>query len=416
MTGEQLWDKPQVDDLMRVVLLENTHDIVLVTRQLDRKQNAMEIGAMVAGATIVGLPIASQIYTYPFKIELERLNPSTGKSAWNSEYSTTFHFDSHSIVASENHLLVFFDNSILASFDLKNGKFLWEDGSSRFGGKSLGIPLLISNGRVIYGRNHVVYAIDPSTGLADWRIEDTGKISGLSLCDGMVIVSGSKKVAAVDAATGVQRWSETPHGYVSNLLWDKHSDIIFYADFRGLHGLERTTGKQVFLSKSRSVYEPYMIRRESPEAIVILGIDGISAYNFKKDSEIYATRKLLAFYPGYTFHDRWPMPMLGEDLTVPQERNPVSIFSGGVSDDTLLSGDALERTKASVGDAEANLDAFRTVNELGRERFWWIDPESNLLGILIYGAAGGQQEVSRPLGMVFAADGKRIWGSKILRN
>jgi len=267
MTGERLWDHPQIDDLMSAIPLQGSRDIVLVSLRLERKTLVRNL-ILTAGEGPPALIL-------PFRLEFQRLDPITGKVQWNAEYPRTFYPGKVSVAASGDHLFVNYSNGIVGSIDPATGKQLWEEGSKALGSNSPPLSLEMANGRLIYGLKNV-RAVDPATDRVSWEIDKLGKITGLSVCDGVAVAAGDRNVAAVDAGTGAELWRKQTHGHSTNILWEKQSDVLVYVDGKGLHTVERRTGKSLLDARLPRDYHPIFIRLASREVVVTIARDEVS--------------------------------------------------------------------------------------------------------------------------------------------
>lgn len=74
----------------------------------------------------------------------------------------------------------------------------------------------------------------------------------------------------------------------------------------------------------------------------------------------------------------------------------------------------MHRLNGYATETEGLLDAYETEAEAGVRKVWWIDADANRK--FEFQLKGNQHDVSRPLGMVFGVEGKRMWGAPIITN
>jgi len=406
ITGERLWDHPQVDDLMTAVPLDGTREIVLVSMRVQRKV----LSEIIAAEVIVSAALRTPIFVspFPFRFQFERLDPLTGKVEWSSEYPHTFAPCAVSVTAFADHLFLYVCNNVLGSVDLANGKRMWEDASNMLGTNGLPLPLDWANGRLVYGLKHV-QAVDAATKQVQWEIKGLGKITGISARDGVVVAMGNENIAAVDSKTGAELWRKKTHGHTTNLLWDKQSDAMVYVDGKGLHSAERTTGKSLLDAPLHVDSNPLHIRLASSGVVVTIATDGVCAYDLNTGKKLFAAGKLTGAFNSYAFLDFWPMPVDGQGLIPVPPRTPGTGDWNGVGEGSMFSAEARSRFAGFRTATEGMGDAFETESETGTRKIWWIDPESEQqVGFQL---TGMHHDVSRSLGMIFAVDGRQVWGA-----
>ncbi len=420
MTGERLWDQPEADDLLTAIPLYGTREIILVFRRLQRKAYAkrvtvLAVAAAAAGAVTALLGAEAMTFIlrspYPFRFVFQRLDAVSGKAQWNMEYPHTFNPGSQSLSVLGEQMFINFNNGVFGVVDLKNGNRSWEGRLSGFDINSLPLPGLRPGDRLIYGWKNVE-AVDPATRQLSWEISDLGIITGISECGELVVAIGHKSIAAVDAETGAVRWRKKAYSHTTNILWDKQSDSILYADEKGLHSVERTTGKSLLDAQLDGQFSPYYLRLASPDAVVTIATDEVSAYNFKTGKKLFTEGKLFSFFRSHAFQDHWPMPDDGQDLMPRTARTPTRGEWNGAHEGSLLSSDFLERLEGYPRETEGLLDAYETESETGAHKVWWIDAKTNRQ--VEFRLTGKHHDVSRPMRMVFAVDGKLMWGAAII--
>jgi outer membrane protein assembly factor BamB len=422
MTGERLWDQPEADDLLTAIPLYGTREIVLVSRRLQRKAYAKRVTvlAVAAAATavvsgLVGAQAMALVLPspYPFRFVFQRVDPVSGKVRWNAEYPHTFSHGAQTLRVIGDKLFVSFDSEALGAVNLGSGNRSWEDGAKVPDNDNLPLPREQRSDRLIYSWKNVE-AIDPATKQLSWEISKLGKITGISECGELVVAIGHKSVAAVDAKTGAERWRKKAYSHTTNILWDKESDAILYADEKGLHSVERTTGKSLLDARLDGKFSPYYIRLASPEAVVTVATGQVGAYNFKTGKKLFTTGKFSSFFRSYAFQDHWPVPEDGQDLIPRTLKTPGTGEWNSSHEGTLLSANALKRLEGYATETEGLLDAYETESDTGESQVWWVDTETNRQ--IAFRLTGKQHDVSRPMGMVFGVDHKVVWGAAISPN
>ncbi len=326
------------------------------------------------------------------------------------EYPHTFSHGAQTLRVIGDKLFVSFDSEALGAVNLGSGNRSWEDGAKAPDNDNLLLPREQRSDRLIYSWKNVE-AIDPATKQLSWEISKLGKITGISECGELVVAIGHKSVAAVDVKTGAERWRKKAYSHTTNILWDKQSDAILYADEKGLHSVDRTTGKSLLDARLDGEFSPYYIRLASPEAVVTIATDKVSAYNFKTGKKLFTAGKFSSFFHSYAFQDHWPMPDDGQEL-IPRTLNTSGKGEWNSSHEgTLLSANALKRLEGYATENAGLLDAYETQSESGESQVWWIDADTN--GQILFRPTGKHHDVSRPMSMVFAVDQKLVWGASI---
>ncbi|MGC0775050.1 MAG: PQQ-binding-like beta-propeller repeat protein [Candidatus Acidiferrum sp.] len=413
ITGEQLWDDPPVDELMTAIPLYESGQIVLVSRRPQKKILVAEEVAAAAAATEVPFVLIPGVIPYPYRFELERLDLATGKILWNVEYPHTFTPGATSVRAFGDHLFVYFGNRFLGCVNLANGKVLWEDGTKHIGSGSLPLPLQIANWWLIYGSTNV-RAVVPETDKVAWTIEKLGRVTGIFVHDGLAVALGEKSMAAVDTVSGDERWRKKTHGHTTNLLWEKGTDTLLYMDWKGLHRVERTTGKSLLDAPLQIDTPPHYLLMASPEAVVAIGYNETDCFSTKTGKKLFTEAKLSALYRAEAFLDVWPLPEDGQELV-----RMVPVPSGdaeweSIRQRTLLPAATIQNLEESAAQPEGLLDVYQTETEKGERKIWWVDGQTNRQ--MVIRPAANQHDVSRALGNVFGVNGKILWAAKIEGN
>jgi len=365
-TGERLWDAPPVDVMMTVIPLYESGQIVVVSRRLQKKIRVAEAAGAAMTGEFVG-PVLLSLLPYPYRFELERLDLATGKVQWNAEYPRTFTPGATSVRIFGEHIFIYFSNHFLGCVDLANGRVLWEDGPNHVGSGSLPLPLHMANGRLIYGSKEV-QAVDPETDKAVWTIEDLGKVTGIFVHEGLTVAIGEKSMAAVDTSSEAERWRKKTHGHTTNLLWEKGSDTLLYADWKGVHRVERTTGKSLLEAPLQVDEAPHFLLKAGPASVVAIGYNETDCYNTETGKLLSTEAKLSALFRAEAFLDHWPLPEDGQSLV-----QMVQVPSGdqeweSIRKQTLLSGPALKGMEESTTQADGFLDVFQTETEKGEQK------------------------------------------------
>lgn len=408
MTGERLWDAPPVDEMMTVIPLYESGQIVVVSRRVQKKIFAAEAAG--AAMAVEFSPLVLSVLPFPYRFELERLELATGKVQWNEEYPRTFTPGATSVTTFGDHLFVYFSNHFLGCVDLASGKVLWEDGTKHLGSARFPLPLQMANRRLIYGSANV-QAVDPETNKVAWTIEKLGRVTGIFVHDGLAVAIGEKRMAAVDTASGVERWRKKTHGHTTNLLWEKGTDTLLYADWKGLHRVERTTGKSLLDAPLQIDTPPHYLRMASPETVVAIGYHETDCFNTKTGKKVFTEAKLSALFRAEAFLDNWPLPEDGQDLVRMVPLPPGDKGWESVRQRTLLSATALQNMEESATEPDGSLDVYQTETEKGERKIWWVDGQTNRQ--MVIRPAAKQHDVSRSLGNVFAVNEKMLWAARI---
>jgi outer membrane protein assembly factor BamB len=411
VTGGRLWDAPSVDQMMTAIPLYESGQIVVVSRRLQKKAVAAE--AVGSAFLLEFSPVMMAVLPHPYRLELERLDLATGKVRWNEEYPRTFTPGVTSVRALGIHLFVYFSNRLLGCIDLETGKVLWEEGTKHFGSRSLPLPLQMANGRLIYGSKSVK-AVDPETGREAWTIEKLGKVTGVFVHDGLAVAIGEKRIVAVETASGAERWRKKTDGHTTNLVWEKGSDTLLYSDWKGLHRVERTTGKALLSAQMHIDTPPHYLRMASLGCVVAIGYNETDCFNTDTGKLLFSEAKLNALFRAEAFLDDWPMPEDGQEFVrmVPMPSGREEWES--IRQRTLLSAVALQNMEKSAAEPDGLLDVYQTGTEEGPQKIWWVDGQTNRQ--MVIRPAAKQHDVSRPLRIVFAVDGKTLWAARIVMN
>jgi outer membrane protein assembly factor BamB len=405
-TGERLWNQPQIDDLKTVMPLQSGPDVILVSTHLDRKMLARNV-ILTAGR----LPA---VY-YPYHLRFRRLNPLTGETRWTIEHPPTFYTSVQAIFIIGDRLFLNHSNFVLTCVALATGKQLWEEEVKGLGSFPA-LPVqeaVVPDGPVIYGQK-TVRAVEASSNKIIWEIKNLGKVTGIDVCDGIVVAIGNDHLAAVDAKSGVERWRIKTHGHATNTQWDRPTDTIIYVDGKGLHTVERTTGKALVNTKldapGHNVCHPITIRLAGPEVVVLIAKDKLFAYNFKTGKHLLTAGRLVGFYPARALTEE-PDPENDVNLHLADQAESGTNDRDSTRAGSLISASAQQALAESRSAVARRLDAYETQSEEGARKVWWIDEKTNL--VAGFGVAGTQHDVSRQLRMIFSVDNNTIRGDVI---
>ena len=414
-SGKRLWDEHEIDELMMALPLYETGDVLLVSRREQKKEFVAEKVAMMA----TGLPFSAYYpVPYPFRFELVRIDLTSGRQRWHTEYERTFTPGTASVQRMAGQLFIYFGNRVMTAIDLEDGKFLWEDGQKHFGNGNVALPVAKANGKLIYSSDYV-RAVEPATQSEAWTLEELGKVSGIVHLNGFVVALGDRNIAKADAATGKEAWRKKTHGHTSNLLWDRTSDALIYADGKGLHRIEAATGNTLVDTPLRVESWPSHVRLASPDVVVTIAPQEVCAYDAKAGKKLFSEGRLKAFFSADSALNNWPMPEDGEELDaislIPAENGDWEKLRKA----SLLTPERISSLEVRSESRAEYLEAYETETEttkpngqttVGR-KVWWIDPKTNQK--VEIAPSGEHHDVNRRTGMVFAVNNIQLWGAKI---
>jgi outer membrane protein assembly factor BamB len=415
-SGERLWDQDEADHLMSVHTLGDTGEILLTATRLQKKVAAGQAAASAAmavapfGAGWGLMPLL--LNPNPSRLEFQRLDALNGKAQWRTEYPHTILPLAARVTPAGDYFIVTVGDGLLASLELSTGNRKWEEGESAYHNFKFPAPVLYQNGRVIYATKYVG-AVNPGTQHLYWGIGKLGKVTGALVYKGTAVGLGSEHIAAVDAETGRELWRRATHGHTTNLLWDKPSDTILYVDGKGLHSVERQTGKPQLDASLHSESYPELITLASPDVVVTIATDLVSAYNRKTGQKLFDAGRPISLFSSCAVANTWPIAPQGEEFHAVSELPPSSSEGQSAVKDSLFPPEWQDRVIRNCGEGRGT-DAFETESETGFRQTWWIDSKTNRK--IEFGVAGKQHDVSRSSAMIYAVDGKRIWGAAIPAN
>lgn|GEM_PF-2494413 len=416
-TGKRLWDRKATDELMTAIPLYAAGEAILVSRRLQMKRLVEE--TIVAAAVSTQVPLVGFFMTpYPYHFQLTRLDLATGTAKWSEEYDRLFTPGTARFRATEGAVLLYFSNRLMSSFNLENGKLMWEDGEKSSGNVRLPLPVTTTGGKLIYSSEYV-RAVEPATQKEIWSIEELGNVTGIGVRDGIVVALGEKKMAAVDLESGKERWRLKTHGQTTNLLWDKATDELIYGDSKGLHAVESATGKTILDIPIRAESWPHLIRQTSGETVVTIAAMELCGYNFKTGKKLFAEGELKSFFRPNSFVDNWPMPEDGEEYEAMTGLPVGQDEWEAMTKTSLFDPQTLREFKTNTTDSEF-LDAFETELEQTREngtttaktkisKIWWIDRQTNQQ--MEIAPAARHHDVDRRSQLVFAINNKQLWAA-----
>ena len=325
MTGKRLWDQRQADDMLMVLPLTGTQDILLVSRHLDPWKYAARMAALSFGmavefpagliteASAGSLPMESG--SYHFHLIFQRVDPISGRVAWNKEYPRTFSPGMQTLQMMGDQLLLNFGNGDFGFMNLANGQSAKERSLTHHDSDNLPVPAQseFPDHQFVYAGKEVE-AVNLDSMQLRWQIHKLGKVTGISQFGDLVVAIGHESVAAVDAKTGMERWRKKTHSPTTSLLWDKATDAILYADRVGLHSVDRATGKSLQDIRLEGEFAPHYVLRATPDIAITVAPDMVGAYNFKTGQKLFTAGKFSSFFRSYAFQDHWPIPQDGQDL------------------------------------------------------------------------------------------------------
>jgi outer membrane protein assembly factor BamB len=418
MTGERLWDKPEIDDLVTLIPLFGKGQVVLASRKLQKK--ALALAASIPWG--YGLDFDS----YPFHFKFTCLDLFTGKTVWATEYPRLLNPGFHNLEAFGDQLFLQSiqpDKIVVGRIDSSNGNILWIDAQQLFTSAVIPIPSSASpvspvplewfDDRLIYAAKNV-YSVDPASQHVTWQIEKLGRITGLVAQNSFLVALGEKKIAAVDPKTGMGAWDRETHSNTTNLLWEKESDSLIYGDRDGIHILDRATGKTLKDIAFDSRQQHFSLRLGSPEVVIAIAESEVSGFNLRAGNRVLAHGKLKALCCPYSFLDQWPLPDAGQGRFSPDFRRSLADNWELIREKSLLPATALARLRTYSSVIEGSGDAYETETADGRSKIWWIDPRTG--GPREIPVADGRHDVSGALRMVFAVDGKMLSATSIPGN
>ncbi len=198
MTGERLWDRAEIDDLVTLTPIFKEGQVVIASRKLQKRF----LGGELMLPWGYGLPYN----TYPFHFKFMCLDLFTGKTLWSTEYRHLMSPGFHSLQAFGDQLfLQSVEPAKLAviRIDSTSGNILWEDSQRLYTSAVIPVPSSASpidpiplkwyDGKLIYAAKNV-YSMVPETKQIKWWIGKFGKVTGLVIEDDFLVALGKKEL------------------------------------------------------------------------------------------------------------------------------------------------------------------------------------------------------------------------------
>lgn len=365
-SGEKLWDQPQLDDLVTAIPLRESHEVILISRRLQRKVLAEEV-VVKAGVAAVEPFIALIPTPYPVRFEIERLEAVTGTVRWTAEYPHTVVTGVQSPQVAGQHVFVTAGDKLLGSMEVSSGKCNWDSDPKM--PHTFGPPPILAgiDDLLIYGGKEL-QAIDENTGKVIWETRSLGRITGISVRDGVVFAIGHKGIASLDPKHGTENWRVITSGYTTNLLWDQSSGRLVYADEKGIHSVEGATGKPAMAGPFKDDFHAHEIHWGSPETVVLIGLEEVRVYSLKSGKKVFAEGQLAALFRAYPFPAHWPQPEDGQDLVGDVFDGPSAAAWQASREGTLLAPEVISRFAEYPAKADGLKDAYETQTTKGYVR------------------------------------------------
>jgi hypothetical protein len=248
MNGQRLWDLPPFDDLIAVLPLSSAREILLVSRHLDMPTYVAGLavttavmtpalpGVLVSGGGVGYLWSGAP---YPSHLIFQRVNPLTGATAWTTECPHI-----HNLQFLGDQLLLNKGNGPFSVLNLTSGKITREYTPAQYDLDNFLLPALadIPDHQVIYAGKQLD-CVSLNSFQLRWQIHKLGKITNISQFGDLTLAMGSHHLVALEPKSGSERWRKKTSSPATELLWDKDSDTLLYADHVGLHSVNRSTGK-----------------------------------------------------------------------------------------------------------------------------------------------------------------------------
>jgi len=409
ISGERLWDIDQGDPLYTAVPINSTPDAVLVSTRLQKKILAAQVAAEVAIIHFIPYaPLAPALDFYRY--ELKRIDLRTGKVVWSSEYPQIFAPTTSSMAVFGGTFIIYLGDALLGSVNLADGKRLWQQGSKIRLALRPVLAMLWVNDHLVFGTDKV-QSVNPETNAVIWEIGQLGKLSGLVESGGVVAAIGNSHLAAVDSATGKELWRHETHGNTTNLLYDKTADSLLYIDSHGLHAVARKTGAPLFDAPVHEEGHPILISLAGPDQLAAISTKQVSGYNTRTGKKLFDAGEPVNFYSSTAIPASPVLPFAGQEFSPWTKTAPDAAPAESTTPGGFLTSEWRARLSGFRGDPQGATDVYETASETGFQKVWWIDPASGQK--VEVGVAGQQHEVSLSLGMVFAIDGKQVWGAAI---
>jgi hypothetical protein len=393
---------------------------VLVSRRLQKKVVAAQLAAAGAGFAVPGAGLAALPFSSPpHRLEFERIDLLTGKIEWNAEYDHIFNRAIAIVKAYGEHLFIQFGTRLVGCIDIRTGKLLWENGARHFElASSEPLPLLMTNEKLIYSSENL-QALVPGTGNEAWTVQGLGNITGILVQGGVVAAIGNKMIAAVNAEQGTERWRVKTWGHTTNLIWDKTSDGILYADSKGLHIIDRTSGRPILDAPLNVNSHPSHLRMASTDSVLTISGSETNCFSIRTGKKLFREGKLTGVYRSEAFVDEWPMPEEGQNIERMVPAPEGNSEWEKIRKRTLFTAAQLKRMEDGLSEADGVMDVYQTeIKEEDQKmpvvKIWWADRETNRQ--MVIHPSAQQHDMSRALGDVYAVNEKILWAAKIKAN
>jgi len=306
-TGKILWQQPELDSLLRVVLMQDSGRVLLLGyKEPGARKSAVTAAALAPFGGFVAADILQ--FTIPVRIEMTLLDPRTGQVEWTSEYPHSLMPRQIEVRENGSQLYLFeydkYHFSVLAGIDPSNGQALWEyKVAADFGSIAPIAPEFVSYDAdssmvtklppsVQFVGDRAIFAIGGESGPEDltdlelstqkpvWSANDVGRISVLAVSQDLIVGTGDKGAFGIAADSRVVRWNIKTQGAATNFLFDKDESALIVCDDEKFMALDAATGKILRQAPHQAGPEPRFIRRVGPQLIVVAG---------KKDATIVNT-------------------------------------------------------------------------------------------------------------------------------
>src|SRR5208283_5534531 len=173
------------DDLLMVLPLTGTQDVLLVSRHLDSLKYAARMAALTFGMTVEfpaglvaeasasSLPMGSG--AYHFHLIFQRVDPVSGKKAWNTEYPRSFSPGMQTLQMIDDQLLLNFGNGDFGFMNLGNGQSVKERSPKHRGSDNLSLSALpeLTDHQFVYAGKEVE-AVNLDSMQYRWQIRKLG--------------------------------------------------------------------------------------------------------------------------------------------------------------------------------------------------------------------------------------------------
>jgi outer membrane protein assembly factor BamB len=324
-TGEILWRKPAIDDLVQVIPFYDTGKIILVTAKYDKAVNtavtmtimlaSSGVGLAVGGiaGSVIDLTMASVQDASGTEIPLvyhpviQSVDPLTGAVNWSVQYPRTlmYGFATFRLIDGQLYLHAHQGSgpgaeSIQGRVDLSSGAREWDTVEKYHRAANLMPELQLDNGRLISAAESV-QAIEPTSGKIAWQTPNTGRVANLLVKQGLVVGSGGKTVFALDQATGAQRWSIPADGMPTNLLSLDEQNAIVFCDKSHLVVADVLTGKIIRSTPLQMKSPPRVAMKIGTNFVLVTAPKQSSLYDVTTGKKLWSAQPFAAEFPEVNF-------------------------------------------------------------------------------------------------------------------